>query len=372
MLFTRENHNSFTPEGDKDHDGVPETLEEVADLVERESSTLAASAEVVAKGALQIATENPSRKDSALAINERAKTLAKQITSVSRYLTMTSALALVIAQSDYSVTRYRVATETRSGGDRSYKHEDAETTLILEYLSGRRPLPYSYVREYQIAFLRKVASRDGFVVPNNIEELDESGLAAVYDEWNQRWYVEHGVDRRFASGNLRIPAPPVQYAANLGLYSGLWRVEQEAGNPKIRFEPPTPDSLVRRVETALHLSFGDRAHYDVFTNTIFLPFSLKDDKPELRDFEAEAAHGKQWEEHPVVNDLKGIKEWIFTISHAIRNLESPADAYDETQYQTPGTREYEAHHVIEPQIADELQDGGTARKSGSDSPGDEN
>jgi hypothetical protein len=114
-------------------------------------------------------------------------------------------------------------------------------------------------------------------------------------------------------------------------------LEEEVGSPKIRWG----ETLDNREGS--------------FDGTIkMLPPAMDADREIRRDiFIAEAAHAKQRKEKPYATAIQFAKDMVRTIFTSIRMGKSLGEAQNEL-YDIPGTLEYEAHQIIEPQLAKKI------------------
>jgi hypothetical protein len=123
------------------------------------------------------------------------------------------------------------------------------------------------------------------------------------------------------------------YTWNDTLYHLLWKLENEVGKPKIRFE------FIEQGPTV----FGHtRAHYDAVNNTAYIyptnPF---------QDLISEYTHSKQFNDEffpSVFSSLQGDLESGLT---AVKKGMTFREAYDSTQYVQKGSLEYNAHEQIQ-------------------------
>lgn len=268
------------------------------------------------------------------------------------YIGMYCAVGLAIAGSDHLATRYSV-TEVMHSGDRRFIHEDEETTLALDYLSGRAAMPDRYMIRYRVSYLRKLSTEDGISLPNNVESLDGPGLDSVYRRHMEAWFRQKGIDPGLVQIRRTIPTPPNKFEFRSELYRSIWKIEAQAGNPKVRLLFSS-DRSVRQIAQRMFMSGEARAHYNPATNTILIPMDSGNQFEDISSYLAEAAHGVQWSERPLEHDLIAIRDRIETLVLALRHNEAPSEVVDTVMYEMPGSIENEAHHKIEPELRSEL------------------
>ncbi len=119
------------------------------------------------------------------------------------------------------------------------------------------------------------------------------------------------------------------------IYYALWHLEETAGNPKIRAD------------------LNDRAHYEAFSNTMFIGGGTQ--KEIIEQFISESSHGVQVDSAPVTTAFRVLKDTVSQGAAALMHQESMHQVHDESAYDTPGTTEYEAHKIIQPQLEDQYK-----------------
>ncbi len=246
----------------------------------------------------------------------------------------TTALLLATLELNYHRTRWRVET-VPAGQELEYRHEDAETTAILNYFAGRGSLP----KHIELAIYRegiaKIAQANGHTLPEDFATMDEPSLKSLLIEY----FTPGPHDRAHFSSPQQMTetfflhAIPT-YKKNDRLYELLWKLEQEVGNPKIRF------SFIEKDEDE-----EERAFYRAPTNTAYIfqhnPFS---------DLVAEFAHAEQFDRDHLGSTLLAVRGGFESGVEMLSKGISFGKAYDATQYPTPGTLEYHAHQQIEPAL----------------------
>jgi len=140
------------------------------------------------------------------------------------------------------------------------------------------------------------------------------------------------------------------------LYQALWMLEQECGNPKVRF------LTEERKGISGTLTSGD-GHYNPFTNTVFI--NMNEGEEMLNSLIAEFSHGKQFHKNPLRTSLEGIKNYAWTAKTVFEDWYDSGDAYSLANrlrdahaktYDVPGNLEYEAHEAIEPNLQARLEE----------------
>jgi len=120
------------------------------------------------------------------------------------------------------------------------------------------------------------------------------------------------------------------------IYSLVWKLEEESGNPRIRFEEEgKPSAMVS----------SKNAFYDVKLNVVYIDI---DDLISGMEVVAEMSHGKQFKDSPLESYLLVFRDFIKVYLNRF-STEGFEEAYDRL-YNTPGSVEYQAHKVIQPDL----------------------
>jgi len=247
---------------------------------------------------------------------------------------------------EHRMTRYVVRTSTDPDGKIVFEHEDKETTEILNYLSGRADLPKEKKLELARRMIKFFLQSERLAVPKDIDSMDENNLRKVCDS------SKLCTDILVQTKHWALPGQswfetlvgwPPRYDEKL--YSALWEIERIGGNPKIRWSDGIGGG--NRTEGVFN------TYYRPSTNTIYLQLPIYGAYFAASDFVAEAAHGKQHNEQPIKNYFLKRKE---VVTGEISSLILGVSLFDvlDLLYQKPGSTEYEAHKVIEPELREKL------------------
>lgn len=239
-----------------------------------------------------------------------------------------------ISEATNYATRYRVDKQTQ-GTEATFEHEDTETTLWINYISGRVSIPPEIRLNLFREQVGKWIKNNNISLPENFFRMDDKQIENYIFNDPQvsqttfaiGWKNNMTADKKKFIDELI----PNKMPRKDSIYKALWDLELVAGNPKIR-----PDS-------------SGRAHYIERTNTIFIDIGLNQ-KYMIDDLIAESAHGVQWETSPLISDAKKLRDTVFLSGQAVLQQKNIDKVHDEYEYKTPGTIEYEAHSIIEPQL----------------------
>ena len=355
----REGMNSNMDQPENDNRLESNEIKYAAMDFESSAETLANKVEALGKN------KNPEiRKKSAL-IKRRIKltarlTLALFAINNTVYLANDFASKIRSDRMQHNTTRWSVNMEKNTDGTVEYKHEDPETTQILDYISGKSEIPGNAKRFMEISqikmirgFVNNESLRLGQLRKNqsdnsDLDTMSESELSNEYDSQLQSLISltspnEKKSDVAFVKGTLKDQLP-TKYYYNPELYRALWIMEQKCGNPKIRFS-----------EGATGIS---RSAYFKETNTIYIVYQGTGtlQTVAIDKFISELSHARQFDQEWFQTNIEDYVDIQIVKSRAGVSGESFSDAYDKTLYDLPGTNEYEAHKIIEPELKREFSD----------------
>jgi len=271
---------------------------------EKRAETILTSIEDASESAVEVTSQTVKKLEASnIGPEKKSKLRNKLETSLKRLFRILSFGAVVsvgAATTDFEATRYFVHTETGKEGDAVYIHQDAETTHVINILSGREAL----------------------------NGKDKTGLIV-------------------SDGKVLSPAPGTY---DQQLYKALWTLEQECGNPKIRFQ------RVGESGGIVHLFDPGTSFYDVLTNTVIIQSGSNDYA--INNYIAELAHGKQFNDNPLKFIILGATGYLNTFKKALDSKSNKADAtfgeklaqkYHDL-YGQKGSLENDAHSVIQPEL----------------------
>lgn len=247
---------------------------------------------------------------------------------------------------NHEATRYEVTEEPGKGNEKLYTHSDAETTAILNWLSGKTDLPLDLQADMFRDFVRAVCIGRKAEVPTDLDTKDvpamKKFLSTMYstDKWH---YAGELSAEKSAEFGFYDYVKSFEY--NPKLYEALWQTEKKNGAPRIRFTFQGDRTF--REEQKSH---GHDAWYSPISNTMYINPSSA-----FKTYLAELAHSKQEEDNPVAADARGLIDQAAVLYRMLDEKESYADSYNQT-YNMPGTIENEAHFVIEPAFEKSFED----------------
>lgn len=232
-------------------------------------------------------------------------------------------------------TRYNVNKIVR-GVETILEHEDSETTMWINYISGRGELSQTIRFEIFRSKVKSELETGHITVPENFDTMS-------YGEIENYVFIDPQVNKtplfkawkRFNRNKQSfLDVVPKKLPKKDAIYNALWNLEAQAGNPKIRVD------------------LNNRAHYISNTNTMYLAAFNQNDY--IKQFVSETAHGVQWETSTIISDAKNLKDTIIQGGTATVQEKTMSQVRDEYAYNTPGTIEHEAHSIIEPKLKEQF------------------
>lgn len=143
------------------------------------------------------------------------------------------------------------------------------------------------------------------------------------------------------------------------VYDQVWTMHQNNGNPKVGFSEHYSERS----------GFGDRAYYNSETNSMFLGVGNgKSGEKYLDDWLAELSHSHQYtEQSEKIIKEKEICDHRFLDSLATiqgKNIDEVYNEFHDTYlYNKPGSIEFDAHKIIEPQLKKKFTDATTKSRA---------
>ncbi|HEY4520542.1 MAG TPA: hypothetical protein VJJ72_01945 [Candidatus Paceibacterota bacterium] len=284
----------------------------------------------------RIETISQSNPEKAIKLKEKLKERIKKYTAIFSLATYIASMGLLL---NHERTRYKVRF-IQKGESLEYVHEDAETTEIINYLSGRGEL--SRVSRFKISKAVFLNWFDGmhFAYPPELKSADEPTFKKIVREV----LVREKQQAPFESEDWHLDIfSTAKVDLHSDLYDVFWQIEAKAGNPRVRWG--FSDPLYRLIAG----SIGGIGFYNPLNNTIYIDPPLSPQSYSLDDFVSEAAHGVQARK-PFQFMLKLMKTYALFSQNVIATGDIHG-AYLKT-YQAPGTLEYDAHRVIERDLLD--------------------
>ncbi len=232
-------------------------------------------------------------------------------------------------------TRYGVNKIVR-GAETMMEHEDPETTMWINYISGRGELPETTRFEIFRSKLKSELEADKIIIPENFDTMSYGEIEnfVFRDPQLKQTKLLKAWQRFTKRKESFVNIIPKKFPKKDAIYHALWNLEGMAGNPKIRVD------------------LDNRAHYISATNTMYLASFNQDDY--IHQFISETAHGVQWEKTPIVANAKKLKDTIIQGGTAVVQEKTASQVRDEYAYDTPGTIEHEAHSIIQPGLKDKF------------------
>ncbi len=224
-----------------------------------------------------------------------ARTLKKMLTTFSFGAVLISGIETGM----HVASKYKVNSITKPDRSIEYVHDDAETTHNLNILAGKE--------QFTDADRRKLAQDDEFT-----------------------------------------PNPNLGGSFDPELYAAIWKLEQEAGNPKIRFVYYEENSPL----TPAHIH-EKRSYYIPLTHTAYVEIGRNDQT--IERFISELSHGKQYSDNFIFSKMMELGDKVTVIAKSLENLTSLEKTYDDVLYDRPESTEFEAHKIIEPQLVREFE-----------------
>lgn len=279
-------------------------------------------------------------------IKEKIKNISFKFIKTIKWIAL---LASTIGVVNYELVHTKLDITNKPDGTREYRHKDARTTHLLNMLAGREKMTEEDLRIDYNAIVRETAKQMKYKLSKDpdkmtLDELDEAvfEISLKKGEDVEKGDFKKDFQKELARHNT---VDTSTWHPNENIYELVWQLEQEAGNPKVRFNS----------EDLHFIPFSSpdgRLHYSAVKNTIFISsddFTAHHGYAGASNLVAELSHGKQMNDHPISTALNEVADLSKVFVHGGFNLDKLTDEYHKL-YSTPGSVEHEAHELIEPYL----------------------
>ena len=297
--------------------------------------------------------ETPEQKEKLNLLREKIATATKKFLKLGKNLALVGTIAMGV---DYYVTHPDVETKDDGKGNIEYIHPDTKTDHILNVLAGKDSISLEEALENTRGIFRTRAEVLGIKLPSdfdtyNIDQIDDFIVTALNEKNDEDYAAKPGELKDYFYDYQYLKKMDLPEDEAKEIYSLVWAVEKECGNPKIRFQTKGPSVF----GVALSNEDTHRAHYDPLGNTLYLPMDMfVEQTGGYKDLLAEMSHAKQLEDNPLGFYFKGASSLLRIFSRGGFNMEKLSEAQLK-EYDTPGSLEHEAHSVIQPKLAEKYE-----------------
>lgn len=254
--------------------------------------------------------------------------------TISKVVCALTAAALLSLTVNYYRTRNTIETCNKNG-QITYTHSDPRTTHLLNYWTGEELL----TPEERLEVLQ-----EGFANVCTLREMSCPDFSRMNESQFTEWFYQtfpptarHEEKKTTSLDDLLVNSGlpfPLQREYDPVLYQKLWQIAAESGAPSLRWT----------LGEFLIDSIAPEGYFDAYQNTIHVhPFINP------KTLVAEFAHAKQAEEDPIQYSI-GLLQTGWRVATRIVLKSMTLDRAYMLEYRTPGSIEYEAHHIIEPEL----------------------
>lgn len=323
----------------------PNTVERRTDIfpkLEKNISDLSGELDLIDEKRL-----SKEQKSNLSKIKDRIFNLTKKTFRTVEWVTLVIA---ILGIANYKRTHSDLEIIKNKDNTSIYKHQDSKTTHYLNILSGRenfteQDLRVDYDNLVKFAAKKMDIIFDKEITQMSIDELDKamceilkkSGVEVNPGELSKEFNDKLEMVNKFNA---------YDYTQNKYAYELVWTMEQECGNPKIRFISEDLGSM--RTD-----EFEGAKHEDIINNTIYInPSNLRHDLAE--GFFDEMSHMKQNYDDPIGSTLHALYDIVGVVKRSGLNSEKISEEYFKL-YGKVGTYEHEAHGIIEPYLVNKYK-----------------
>ncbi len=264
-------------------------------------------------------------------------------------LGMVLALVLFITwnvqQTKYTVVTVVTDTET------TYHHShDQRTSGIVNYLTGRGPLPVSERLPLYRQYIKNRMEEAQLAVPEHFESFTIEEVNAVAVQWYKHKYPNHPKDPDTIQqllDELFINAvqPPLEGFTD-NVHDNLWRLLEAVGSPRIRWVEEQDDDFSRFI--VAYAESDKQAFYNPVNHTIYITYDNA-----VSVLLHEVGHSKQFRENPYQSHFRMVGSMLTAWVGGNFDFSAAKDVY-QTRYHHPNTFEGEAHGPIKDELLKEF------------------
>ena len=269
-------------------------------------------------------------------VPEKVLRHAKKTSRIIIQAALATSLALEMA---HIATRYKV-TEREITNGTVYTHEDARTTNILNYISGKSKLPeLERQKIYRHLVHDELQRYSPELIPENFNTLTSLELRDLAMKSLGTYLPEKNKKELQNMADSWLEPFASDFQSHPKTYEILWKIENKVGAPKIRWNFEAP---------IIKAASGQDAFYDPLSNTIYI-------SDKFPDILGEVVHADQWDKQPLRSSGRFAYSWLRVLARSAVEWQSVDQSYG-AEYELPGSIEYEAHRKKERAAANEIME----------------
>jgi hypothetical protein len=300
---------------------------------------------------------SPEQKSAFLKVKEKIFNVSKKFIRTAEWITIITG---VLHFANYERTHSELEKKINEKGEITYSHEDQRTTHLLNILAGKekfnesdfmsdiRPLISFFCDKYNLSLPKNIGEMsideiDKFIFDN--QDLINSKVG------EKRLPFERGDFKKQMFNELRalnIPNDTTESTPNKNLYDLVWTLEEECGNPRVRFNE-------ENIGFSPFKDFKGVSHYDPINNIVYINmYDLTAGDNKYGTFFPEMSHADQFNKNQIASYLNACGDFLSVFKKAGFNSNKISLEYGKL-YNKPGSIEHEAHKLIEPYLKNKYQ-----------------
>jgi hypothetical protein len=249
--------------------------------------------------------------------------------------------------SHYNLTHKNKIEKTIENGREIFKHNDEETTHILNYFGGVDSLSDSE-RFNMFKSKLKFGGEMSENLPKNFDKMNEDEVLAYFHDFYKNTGMNIEETKKLVADSIEAQFPK-KYNYNDTLYRILWETEKECGAPNIRW-------TYGHKRNFLTPGPATEARYSFKSHTCFIqPYDSAQSYKQLNNLIAEWAHAKQFDHRYISSILESIRDMVRIANDMIENNNTFIKSHKK-EYEIGGSIENEAHEILEPYIKSKFEE----------------
>lgn len=229
-----------------------------------------------------------------------------------------------------------------------YGHSDPVTDAMLNFLTGKQ----DFSSEEKVKYFRMW--EESVLEIESIQSVEAMDLYKKIKKMSDQEFIDYMKRGKYGFDPSESELLLLQ-DFDVARYSAIWELHRRNGNPKIDFVAGQQDFQASNgTPLGTHYLSGENK---IMLNLMHISMSEGngDTSALLNDWIAELSHSKQSKEKPFTARLRFLLDLMQVQAYKVFSDEDFATLYNNKLYLSPGSHEYEAHTILQPQLEESLE-----------------
>ena len=291
----------------------------------------------------------PEQKSTFLKIKEKIFNITKKFIRTAEWVTLVTG---VLGVANYERTHSNLVEKNNEKNEVTYSHKDQRTTHLLNILARKEKFNESDLMSDIRPLIDKACEEGKVSLPKSVDEMSlddidkflvENQKALLPNDSKEKLMLLGDFKKEFIDELVLMNKKDdtIKNIPNKDLYNLVWQLEEECGNPEIRFNE-------EKIGFTPFKEFQGKSHYDPINNVIYIDrYDLTYNN--FSSFFPEMSHANQFNKNQIGSYLNVCTDFLSIFKKAGFDSYKIGREYNNRYYQ-PGSVEHEAHQVIEPYL----------------------